>query len=127
MKATCMAAVVVMISPMLLASDVTPSRPAEPRRADVSVFVRGDRGLVPGIPVLVRVRSKQGVVLTEGETKKDGRVSLSVEWSKDDEPEQIEAILRGGFGFAAGSLVGWSEGSSGYCIYLPLMSGSECD
>src|SRR5262245_35747413 len=79
-------------------------KPRQMQTAKYGIVIRGPEGYAVRVPVLVKVRSRSGKILAERTGAEDGRMFLSVSWTDEDPPEQVEATLPKTFeGWAIGS------------------------
>lgn len=104
------------------------------KHVKLNIGVIGDCFGMPGVvrkpqlvPLEIRVRSKAGKVLAQGNTDTEGRVELSVDWADPDEPDQIEAVvLAPDGGVSVGSIVGYRSAQPSYCLLIPGGTGPSC-
>lgn len=102
------------------------SRPEPEQAVEYSVTVYRPGGGEPGVPILVRLRDREGRVVGAGRTNAAGAARLHVAASTAEAALTLEALLDLGAGRSVGVIDTLNRGCNAYEVFLPQFRALQC-
>jgi hypothetical protein len=113
-----------MIASMMLAAGRPVLTQAPTPSVEYSVTVYQAGGGEPGVPILVRLKNREGLVVAESRTGASGTARLRV--SGGAVPATVEALLDLGSGRNIGVIDTINSGCNSYEVFLPQFRALQC-
>jgi hypothetical protein len=88
--------------------------------------VKGDGGVAPGVPLLVRVRGRDGQVIAETKTDRLGVGRLRLSSAEVLASQDVEALLDLGAGRHVGAIDTLNPDCTFYSLFLPHFETLHC-
>ncbi|HTY42376.1 MAG TPA: hypothetical protein VMH79_10930 [Thermoanaerobaculia bacterium] len=111
---------------MLTIAGFIPCTARAEEKVDLSVTVYQPGGGEPGVPILVRLRGRDGKAIAEARTNPAGLVHIALTSVEFEAAATLEAILDLGAGRKVGVMDTVNTGCNAYEVFLPQFRALQC-